>query len=110
MTVSESVWLVKLKGLPGVASVALRAFVMLIVKLPLATVVLLTIGTWIPQRGSGPAVMLSEMPSGKVKFAESWSFCSVFVDVACNPLGHVLVCCSVKAEVLVWTQGKASVI
>jgi hypothetical protein len=63
-----------------------------IVKLPRVSVALVSIGTWIPQRGSGPIVVLDDVPSGNTTLSERSSLCSVSVRVAWRPFGQMLVC------------------
>src|SRR5271165_1052235 len=94
-----SVRLVKLKGLPTVARLAVRLPVILMVRLPRARVSLETTGAWIPQMGSGPRVSLSEVPSGKVTLSEICDPCCDVVPPACRPLGHVFIPCLEKIEV-----------
>ena len=58
--------MIKLNGFPAVPKLAVRLRSVFAIKLPKLKVVLVGTGTWIPQRGSGPRVVLYEVPSGKV--------------------------------------------
>jgi hypothetical protein len=86
-----SVSLVKLKGLLGVTSTTLRALVLFIVSPPKVSVVLVLTGTWIPQRGSGPTVVLNEELSGKLTLSDIWLIAWVSECVAFAPQGSIFV-------------------
>jgi hypothetical protein len=56
--VSVSVWVIRLKGLAGSAKLTVRLLLTFIVRLPRVSDWLVTIGLWMPQRGSGPNILL----------------------------------------------------